>query len=140
MLRPPPERKHFALPVNASTYLYPTNVPKRDYQFEIIASCFLDNTLVALPTGLGKTFIAGTVMLNCKSAGIVVQYSAWTSANRRCCSLSLVSERQDRLSHADKAARHATTRGLPDDVWDPERRCGHDYGGRPGRMERYSGE
>lgn len=48
------------------TYIYPTNHPKRDYQFEIIRNCFLDNTLVALPTGLGKTFVAGVVMLNCK--------------------------------------------------------------------------
>ncbi|OWT36037.1 ATP-dependent DNA helicase MPH1 [Cryptococcus neoformans Bt1] len=46
------------------TYIYPTNHPKRDYQFEIIRNCFLDNTLVALPTGLGKTFVAGVVMLN----------------------------------------------------------------------------
>lgn len=49
-----------------NTYIYPTNHPKRDYQFEIIRNCFLDNTLVALPTGLGKTFVAGVVMLNCK--------------------------------------------------------------------------
>ncbi|WOO82285.1 Fanconi anemia group M protein [Vanrija pseudolonga] len=46
-------------------YIYPTNHPKRDYQFEIIRACFTDNCLVALPTGLGKTFIAGVVMLNC---------------------------------------------------------------------------
>ncbi|TXT12930.1 hypothetical protein VHUM_01331 [Vanrija humicola] len=45
-------------------YIYPTNHPKRDYQFEIIRACFTDNCLVALPTGLGKTFIAGVVMLN----------------------------------------------------------------------------
>lgn len=46
-------------------YIYPTNHPKRDYQFDIIRACFTDNCLVALPTGLGKTFIAGVVMLNC---------------------------------------------------------------------------
>ncbi|KAL1412451.1 3'-5' DNA helicase [Vanrija albida] len=45
-------------------YIYPTNHPKRDYQFDIIRACFTDNCLVALPTGLGKTFVAGVVMLN----------------------------------------------------------------------------
>lgn len=48
------------------TYIYPTNRPKRDYQFDIVMACFTDNCLVALPTGLGKTFVAGVVMLNCK--------------------------------------------------------------------------
>lgn len=48
------------------TYVYPTNHPKRKYQYEIIRNCFTDNTLVALPTGLGKTFVAGVVMLNCE--------------------------------------------------------------------------
>ena len=46
--------------------MYPTNKPKRDYQFEIVQACFTDNCLVALPTGLGKTFVAGVVMLNCE--------------------------------------------------------------------------
>ncbi|KAI9633416.1 uncharacterized protein MKK02DRAFT_18316 [Dioszegia hungarica] len=46
------------------TYIYPTNRPKRDYQFDIVMACFTDNCLVALPTGLGKTFVAGVVMLN----------------------------------------------------------------------------
>jgi ATP-dependent DNA helicase MPH1 len=46
-------------------WLYPINLPKRDYQFNIVKHCLFDNTFVALPTGLGKTFVAGTVMLNC---------------------------------------------------------------------------
>ncbi|KAH9914949.1 P-loop containing nucleoside triphosphate hydrolase protein, partial [Fomitopsis serialis] len=45
-------------------WIYPLNHPKRDYQFNIVKHCFFENTLVALPTGLGKTFIAGVVMLN----------------------------------------------------------------------------
>jgi ATP-dependent DNA helicase MPH1 len=49
------------------TYIYPINFRKRDYQYEIVRACFLENTLVALPTGLGKTFIAGVVLLNCES-------------------------------------------------------------------------
>ncbi|KAF8338299.1 P-loop containing nucleoside triphosphate hydrolase protein [Cantharellus anzutake] len=45
-------------------WIYPLNRPKRDYQFNIVRKCLFDNTLVALPTGLGKTFVAGCVMLN----------------------------------------------------------------------------
>ncbi|GBE78153.1 hypothetical protein SCP_0110360 [Sparassis crispa] len=48
----------------ARRWIYPLNHPKRDYQFNIVRHCLFENTLVALPTGLGKTFIAGTVMLN----------------------------------------------------------------------------
>ncbi|KAK6463517.1 ATP-dependent DNA helicase MPH1 [Scheffersomyces coipomensis] len=47
-----------------ATYIYPTNFEVRDYQFNIVRRAFYDNLLVALPTGLGKTFIASTVMLN----------------------------------------------------------------------------
>ncbi|WQF78166.1 Putative helicase, P-loop containing nucleoside triphosphate hydrolase [Colletotrichum destructivum] len=47
------------------TWLYPTNLgATRDYQFSIVKNGLFNNTLVALPTGLGKTFIAATVMLN----------------------------------------------------------------------------
>lgn len=49
----------------AKRWTYPLNQPKRDYQFNIVKRCLFENTLVALPTGLGKTFIAGVVMLNC---------------------------------------------------------------------------
>jgi ATP-dependent DNA helicase MPH1 len=48
-----------------STWVYPLNLgPIRDYQFTIVKNGLFNNTLVALPTGLGKTFIAATVMLN----------------------------------------------------------------------------
>ncbi|KAK1969927.1 type III restriction enzyme [Colletotrichum sublineola] len=47
------------------TWLYPTNLgATRDYQFSIVKNGLFNNTLVALPTGLGKTFIAATIMLN----------------------------------------------------------------------------
>ncbi|OAA54768.1 dead box helicase [Niveomyces insectorum RCEF 264] len=47
------------------TWVYPTNLgPVRDYQFNIVKNGLFQNTLVALPTGLGKTFIAATVILN----------------------------------------------------------------------------
>jgi ATP-dependent DNA helicase MPH1 len=48
-----------------STWVYPLNLgPIRDYQFSIVKNGLFNNTLVALPTGLGKTFIAATVILN----------------------------------------------------------------------------
>ncbi|KAK3950691.1 ATP-dependent DNA helicase [Pseudoneurospora amorphoporcata] len=47
------------------TWVYPMNLgPIRDYQFSIVKNGLFNNTLVALPTGLGKTFIAATIMLN----------------------------------------------------------------------------
>ncbi len=47
------------------TWVYPTNLGTvRQYQFSIAAKALYHNMLVALPTGLGKTFIAATVMLN----------------------------------------------------------------------------
>ncbi|TCD67543.1 3'-5' DNA helicase [Steccherinum ochraceum] len=60
---PPPMKQQVDL-LSAKRWLYPLNKPKRDYQFNIVKKCLFDNTLVAIPTGLGKTFIAGVVMLN----------------------------------------------------------------------------
>lgn len=46
-------------------WVYPTNIGTvRDYQYNIVARGLFHNLLVALPTGLGKTFIAATIMLN----------------------------------------------------------------------------
>lgn len=48
-----------------TTWVYPTNLGAiRDYQYSIVALGLYHNLLVALPTGLGKTFIAATIMLN----------------------------------------------------------------------------
>ncbi|KAK6375746.1 3'-5' DNA helicase [Exophiala oligosperma] len=48
-----------------ATWVYPTNLGRiRDYQYNIVHKGLFHNLLVALPTGLGKTFIAATVMLN----------------------------------------------------------------------------
>ncbi|KAI4163832.1 MAG: hypothetical protein LQ342_002605 [Letrouitia transgressa] len=47
------------------TWVYPMNLGTiRDYQYSIVAKGLFNNMLVALPTGLGKTFIAATIMLN----------------------------------------------------------------------------
>ena len=63
---PPEAPTHHELDhAELSTWVYPLNLgPIRDYQFSIVKSGLFNNTLVALPTGLGKTFIAATVMLN----------------------------------------------------------------------------
>jgi superfamily II DNA or RNA helicase len=62
---PAPAPMKHALDVEAAqTWVYPVNLPLRDYQFNIVRAALFRNTLAALPTGLGKTFIAGCVMLN----------------------------------------------------------------------------
>jgi ATP-dependent DNA helicase MPH1 len=55
---------HKTDPEALKTWIYPTNYPKRDYQHAICQSALFSNTLVCLPTGLGKTFIAAVVMFN----------------------------------------------------------------------------
>ncbi len=74
---PPETPTHHELDhAELSTWVYPMNLgPIRDYQFSIVKNGLFNNTLVALPTGLGKTFIAAAIMLNyfrwTKSAKIV---------------------------------------------------------------------
>ncbi|CAO1626135.1 unnamed protein product [Parajaminaea phylloscopi] len=61
----PPDSMKLQLDTEAArTFLYPTNMAKRDYQYNIVQKALFDNVLVALPTGLGKTFIAAVVILN----------------------------------------------------------------------------
>ncbi|KAK3091417.1 hypothetical protein FSP39_019739 [Pinctada imbricata] len=45
-------------------WIYPTNYPVREYQYNIVHQALFKNTMVTLPTGLGKTFIASVVMYN----------------------------------------------------------------------------
>lgn len=59
-----PPSHHYLDVSQIDTYIYPTNLPIRDYQYSIVNRAIFHNVLVALPTGLGKTFIASTVMLN----------------------------------------------------------------------------
>ncbi|XP_070698797.1 Fanconi anemia group M protein [Pempheris klunzingeri] len=49
---------------SAKVWIYPTNYPIREYQLRISEAALFQNTLVCLPTGLGKTFIASVVMYN----------------------------------------------------------------------------
>ncbi|KAL6658464.1 hypothetical protein ACP70R_004050 [Stipagrostis hirtigluma subsp. patula] len=46
------------------TWIYPTNMVVREYQKYMVEKALFTNTLIALPTGLGKTFIAAVVMYN----------------------------------------------------------------------------
>uniref|UniRef100_A0AAV1U9C1 Fanconi anemia group M protein n=1 Tax=Peronospora matthiolae TaxID=2874970 RepID=A0AAV1U9C1_9STRA len=48
----------------AQYFVYPTNYSIRDYQLTIAEKALYHNTLVALPTGLGKTLVAAVVMYN----------------------------------------------------------------------------
>ena len=50
----------------AGEWIFPIDekYPKRNYQFEISQTAVLHNTLVTLPTGLGKTLVAAVVMYN----------------------------------------------------------------------------
>ncbi|KAH8910774.1 P-loop containing nucleoside triphosphate hydrolase protein [Coniochaeta sp. PMI_546] len=64
--QPPEIPTHHALnPEALKTWVYPTNLGAiRDYQFSIVKTGLFNNTLVSLPTGLGKTFISAAIMLN----------------------------------------------------------------------------
>lgn len=48
----------------AQKFVYPTNYPIREYQLTITEKALYHNTMVSLPTGLGKTLIASVVMYN----------------------------------------------------------------------------
>lgn len=46
--------------------VYPINFPLREYQWDITNAAVCENTLVSLPTGLGKTLIASALIANFK--------------------------------------------------------------------------
>ncbi|KAJ8070611.1 hypothetical protein OCU04_000984 [Sclerotinia nivalis] len=62
---PEPPTHHTLDQEAIKTWVYPNNLgPERRYQYTIVHKGLFNNLLVALPTGLGKTFIAATIMLN----------------------------------------------------------------------------
>ncbi|KAK5088274.1 3'-5' DNA helicase [Lithohypha guttulata] len=74
--RDEPPTHHKIDEVAMRKWIFPLNVGTiRDYQYNIVHKALYNNILVALPTGLGKTFIAASVMMNwynwTKSAQIV---------------------------------------------------------------------
>lgn len=58
------EMNRSVLRSEAMTWEYPNRVAVREYQLNICKKALLSNTLVCLPTGLGKTLIAAVVMHN----------------------------------------------------------------------------
>jgi len=44
--------------------VYPSHLPIREYQYAMVQKALSCNTLVCLPTGMGKTLIAAVVMYN----------------------------------------------------------------------------
>jgi superfamily II DNA or RNA helicase len=48
----------------ASSWVFPTNMSVRKYQVDICRTALENNTLVCLPTGLGKTLIAAVLVYN----------------------------------------------------------------------------
>ncbi|QSZ29749.1 hypothetical protein DSL72_004266 [Monilinia vaccinii-corymbosi] len=62
---PEPPTHHSLDKEAIKTWVYPSNLgPERRYQYTVVHKGLFNNLLVALPTGLGKTFIAATIMLN----------------------------------------------------------------------------
>jgi hypothetical protein len=117
--------------LEAKHWIYPINRPKRDYQFNIVKNCLFDNTLVALPTGLGKTFVAGVVMLNCRSHNRCSN-AILTSTPLR---LPVVSRRENCVCCTDKTFGCAADHGIARNLRNTWKRChGID---RPG-SERYA--
>ena len=57
-----------------STLIYPINLPLRDYQYNILLNTIQQNVLCAIPTGMGKTFISTTLILN---------YFNWTTSDMK---------------------------------------------------------
>ena len=48
----------------SDTFIYISNYTRRNYQYEIAISAVTANTLIIIPTSLGKTFIAALLILN----------------------------------------------------------------------------
>ena len=109
----PPTMRLTADRTAAETWLYPLNRPKRDYQFNIVQKCLFDNTLVALPTGLGKTFIAGCVMLNCTPLITCILLGTNPLSPR----LPLVPFWKSHLRCTDEAACRSADRGVSQNLW-----------------------
>lgn len=49
---------------SGNSWIFPRNYEKRHYQYNISKAALFKNTLVVLPTGLGKTFIASVIIYN----------------------------------------------------------------------------
>lgn len=101
-------------------WIYPLNHPKRDYQYNIVRKALFENTLVALPTGLGKTFVAGVVMLNCKS----LRYGHFCiQALKFHVRLPLVPQRQNRVPCSHETTSRPADRSVSPNMRNSRPRC-----------------
>lgn len=50
--------------LTSNTMIYITNYELRDYQLQMVTSAIHSNTLICIPTGLGKTFIGAVLIAN----------------------------------------------------------------------------
>ncbi|KAL0271485.1 UNVERIFIED_CONTAM: hypothetical protein PYX00_008566 [Menopon gallinae] len=99
---------------SGSEWIYPTNYPIREYQKSIVSNALFKNTLVCLPTGLGKTFIAAVVMYNYhrwypKHIIVFTAHSKPLVAQQvnACCNImgispSLIAELNGNMTHANR--------------------------------------
>lgn len=106
--------------LEAKHWIYPLNRPKRDYQYNIVKNALFDNTLVALPTGLGKTFIAGAVMLNCMHSFFLTFVVNTYFYGLR---LSLVPRRKGGIRCSYKTACCPADQCVPRNLWNSRERC-----------------
>ena len=64
-LRKPSTKLYPALDGSTSqTMVYITNYELRDYQLQMVTTASHYNTLISIPTGLGKTFIGAVLIAN----------------------------------------------------------------------------
>lgn len=105
--------------LEAKHWIYPLNRPKRDYQYNIVKHALFDNTLVALPTGLGKTFIAGAVMLNCMC---LFSLSFTVNSHFYALRLPLVPRRKSSFRCSYQTARCPTDQCVPWNLWNSRER------------------
>jgi hypothetical protein len=72
-----PSRQHQIDVDSVKNWVYPTNLKIRDYQKAIVHTALFTNTLVALPTGLGKTMIGNKNFLLIAAAVVIYNFYRW---------------------------------------------------------------
>jgi hypothetical protein len=91
-------------------FVYPDTAEVREYQRIISQNALLKNTLVVLPTGLGKTLIAAVVMYNYyRFSPSSCQIDSFIRTNF----FQVVSDREDYFYGTYKASRDPAGSSLP---------------------------
>jgi hypothetical protein len=102
----------------AKTFVYPVqpDKPLRVYQYNIVQRCLYENTLVSLPTGLGKTFIAAVVMCVPLAASLALQLTsrlAGSTSTAGTLAAKCSSSRRLARSSRSRSRRATTSPGSP---------------------------